>query len=53
MVWLRSYRRLGCFPRLEAVPETVVEHVRTALKLPAGVVARVDDVPVGLRVDLR
>lgn len=41
-VWLKSYRRLGYFPKLEDVPDAVVDHVRSALKLPGGVVAEVD-----------
>jgi Domain of unknown function (DUF4158) len=41
-VWLKSYRRLGYFPKLEDVPDVVVEHVRDALKLPAGVAVEVD-----------
>lgn len=41
-VWLKSYQRLGYFPKLDEVPDVVVEHVRDALRLPAGVVAKVD-----------
>jgi hypothetical protein len=41
-VWLKSYQRLGYFPRLDEVPRVVVEHIRDALGLPASVAARVD-----------
>ena len=41
-VWLKSYQRLGYFPKLDEVPQVVVEHVREALRLPADVVAEVD-----------
>ena len=41
-VWLKSYQRLGYFPKLDEVPEVVVEHVRDALRLPADVMAEVD-----------
>jgi len=41
-VWLKSYRRLGYFPKLEDVPDLVVGHVRDALKLPVGIVPEVD-----------
>jgi hypothetical protein len=34
-VWLKSYQRLGYFPKLDEVPQVVVEHVREALRLPA------------------
>ena len=27
-VWLKSYQRLGYFPKLDEVPQVVVEHVR-------------------------
>jgi hypothetical protein len=37
MVWLKSYQRLGYFPRLGDVPQVVVEYVREALELPADV----------------
>src|SRR5712691_8492539 len=40
-VWLKSYQRLGYFPKLDEVPQVVVEHVREALGLPADVVAEV------------
>jgi Domain of unknown function (DUF4158) len=35
-------QRLGYFPKLDEVPQVVVEHVREALRLPADVVAEVD-----------
>jgi Domain of unknown function (DUF4158) len=41
-VWLKSYQRLGYFPKLEEVPEAVVAHVRDALRLPGTVVPEVD-----------
>ena len=41
-VWLKSYQRLGYFPKLDEVPQVVVEHVREALRLPADVMAEVD-----------
>ncbi|MFF2330892.1 MULTISPECIES: DUF4158 domain-containing protein [unclassified Streptomyces] len=39
LVLLKSYQRMGCFPRWEEVPETVVDFVRRAVELPEGVVA--------------
>ncbi|GAA2280874.1 MULTISPECIES: DUF4158 domain-containing protein [Kitasatospora] len=39
LVLLKSYQRMGCFPRWEEVPETVVDFVRRAAELPEGVVA--------------
>ena len=39
-VWLKSYQRLGYFPKLDEVPQVVVEHVREALRLPADVEGR-------------
>jgi hypothetical protein len=33
---LKSYRRMGCFPALEDVPEMVVNFVRRAVELPEG-----------------
>lgn len=41
-VWLKSYQRLGYFPKLDDVPDVVVEHVCDALRLPEDVSARVD-----------
>jgi len=41
-VWLKTYRRLGYFPKLEDVPDVIVEHIRDVLKLPADVAAEVD-----------
>jgi Domain of unknown function (DUF4158) len=37
-VWLKSYQRLGYFPKLDEVLQVVVEHVREALRLPADVI---------------
>ncbi len=37
MLLLKSFQRLGYFPRLAEVPAVVVEHVRACLSLPAGV----------------
>lgn len=37
MVWLKSYQRLGYFPKVEDVPPAVVRHVRDALGLTGGV----------------
>ncbi|MFJ2868280.1 Tn3 family transposase [Kitasatospora sp. NPDC087314] len=39
LVLLKSYQRMGCFPRWEEVPETVVDFVQRAVELPEGVVA--------------
>jgi len=36
LLMLKSYRRMGCFPALEDVPETVVDFVRRAVELPEG-----------------
>jgi hypothetical protein len=33
VVWLKSYQRLGYFPKVEDVPTVVVGHVRGALEL--------------------
>jgi hypothetical protein len=33
VVWLKSYQRLGYFPKVEDVPTVVVGHVRDALEL--------------------
>jgi hypothetical protein len=33
VVWLKSYQRLGYFPKLDEVPAVVVEHVRGLLDL--------------------
>ncbi|MFJ7996397.1 DUF4158 domain-containing protein [Streptomyces sp. NPDC096310] len=33
---LKSYQRMGCFPRWEEIPEPVVEFVRRAVDLPEG-----------------
>ncbi|EFL12604.1 hypothetical protein SSMG_08275 [Streptomyces sp. AA4] len=37
VVWLKSYQRLGYFPKLAEVPAVVVEHVRGLLELPGEV----------------
>ncbi|WP_189216129.1 MULTISPECIES: DUF4158 domain-containing protein [Streptomyces] len=37
---LKSYQRMGCFPKLEEIPETVVDFVRRAVELPEGTVPR-------------
>lgn len=39
LVMLKSFQRLGYFPRPEAVPVAVVNHIRTCLKLSANVSA--------------
>jgi Domain of unknown function (DUF4158) len=36
VVLLKGFQRLGYFPRLDAVPGAVVEHVRGVLRLPPG-----------------
>ncbi|MFF3543292.1 DUF4158 domain-containing protein [Streptomyces platensis] len=36
LLMLKSYRRTGCFPALEDVPEMVVDFVRRAVELPEG-----------------
>ncbi|WP_200841770.1 DUF4158 domain-containing protein [Actinomadura sp. K4S16] len=33
VVWLKSYQRLGYFPKLDDVPEVVARHVRGVLEL--------------------
>ncbi|MFC8833316.1 Tn3 family transposase [Streptomyces griseoincarnatus] len=38
---LKSYQRMGCFPKLDEVPETVVDFVRRAVDLPEGTLPRV------------
>ncbi|MEU9797037.1 DUF4158 domain-containing protein [Streptomyces sparsogenes] len=37
---LKSYQRMGCFPKLDEVPETVADFVRRAVDLPEGTVPR-------------
>jgi len=39
LVWLKSFQRLGYFPKLADVPEVVVAHVCAAADLGSGVVA--------------
>ncbi|MFC3453356.1 Tn3 family transposase [Amycolatopsis speibonae] len=41
LVWLKAHARLGYFPKLDAVPQLVVEHVAAAIGADADVVARV------------
>ncbi|MFF2518906.1 DUF4158 domain-containing protein [Streptomyces sp. NPDC058086] len=36
LLMLKSYQRMGCFPRLDDVPEMVVDFVRRAVELPDG-----------------
>ncbi|WP_171076225.1 Tn3 family transposase [Streptomyces sp. YIM 121038] len=36
LLTLKSYQRMGCFPRLEEVPAMVVDFVRRTLELPDG-----------------
>ncbi|MFH9980894.1 hypothetical protein ACH4ND_16870 [Streptomyces sp. NPDC017179] len=38
---LKSYQRMGCFPRLDEIPETVVDFVRRAVDLQEGTVPKV------------
>ena len=33
---LKSYQRMGCFPKLEGIPDMVVDFVRRAVSLPEG-----------------
>ncbi|MFJ4741077.1 Tn3 family transposase [Streptomyces sp. NPDC088775] len=40
LLTLKSYQRMGCFPKLEEIPETVVDFVRRAVDLPEGTVAK-------------
>ncbi|EHY87515.1 Tn3 family transposase [Saccharomonospora azurea] len=42
LVWLKSYQRLGYFPKLDEVPPVVVEHVRGVLELATEVVLEHD-----------
>jgi hypothetical protein len=42
VVWLKSYQRLGYFPKLDEVPAVVVEHVRGLLELSDEVTAEYD-----------
>ncbi|MFG2653529.1 DUF4158 domain-containing protein [Streptomyces sp. NPDC048436] len=37
---LKSYQRMGCFPKLDEVPDMVVDFVRRAADLPEGTVPR-------------
>ncbi len=45
LVWLKSYQRLGYFPKLADVPEVVVVHVSSAAGMGSGVVAVEHDSP--------
>lgn len=36
LLTLKSYQRMGCFPRVEDIPEAVAEFVRRAVELPEG-----------------
>lgn len=36
LLTLESYQRMGCFPRVEDIPEAVAEFVRRAVELPEG-----------------
>jgi len=42
VVGLKSYQRLGYFPKLAEVPAAVIDRVRDALELSGGVVAEID-----------
>ncbi|MEH0517151.1 DUF4158 domain-containing protein [Streptomyces sp. B21-079] len=35
---LKSYQRMGCFPKLDEIPDAVVDFVRRAVELPEGTV---------------
>ena len=37
---LKSYQRMGCFPKLDEIPDAVVDFVRRAVDLPEGTVPR-------------
>nr|WP_222109798.1 DUF4158 domain-containing protein [Streptomyces cupreus] len=37
---LKSYQRMGCFPKLDEIPDTVVDFVRRAVDLPEGTVPK-------------
>ncbi|MFI1890782.1 Tn3 family transposase [Streptomyces jumonjinensis] len=39
LLMLKSYQRMGCFPRLEDVPDMVVDFVRRQVELPEGTLA--------------
>ncbi|MFD0374552.1 DUF4158 domain-containing protein [Streptomyces sp. NPDC127112] len=36
LLTLKSYQRMGCFPKVEDIPEAVAEFVRRAVELPEG-----------------
>lgn len=36
LLMLKSYQRMGCFPKLDEIPDTVVDVARRALDLPEG-----------------
>ncbi|MFE7245386.1 DUF4158 domain-containing protein [Streptomyces sp. NPDC057580] len=39
LLTLKSYQRMGCFPKVEIIPEAVAEFVRRAVELPEGTLA--------------
>jgi hypothetical protein len=39
LLTLKSYQRMGCFPKVEDIPEAVAEFVRRAVELPEGTLA--------------
>ncbi|MFE7330106.1 transposase [Streptomyces sp. NPDC057565] len=39
LLTLKSYQRMGCFPKVENIPEAVAEFVRRAMELPEGTLA--------------
>ncbi|MFE2094205.1 DUF4158 domain-containing protein [Streptomyces sp. NPDC059460] len=39
LLTLKSYQRMGCFPKVENIPEAVAEFVRRAVELPEGTLA--------------
>jgi hypothetical protein len=49
LVWLKAHARLGYFPKLDAVPRVVMEHVAAAIGVDADVVARVGAVRTAKR----
>lgn len=44
VIWLKCYQRLRRFPGVDEVPDAVVGHIRTALKLPDDLVVQVEAV---------
>ncbi|MER8001448.1 hypothetical protein [Streptomyces sp. NPDC095613] len=45
LLMLKSYQRMGCFPKLDEVPDTVVDFVRRAADLPEGTVPIARTIP--------